>query len=162
MNQDYFTWVPFYSEFAEKLLSFAKDRSSLIEKIKAVYTAINMRLPKLEKDDHIVDIDPFTVFGLFNKGITDASRIAILQGIANEFSIKAAVPQAFNGIPVLNNQKATFYYFISDRKDDDTPCPQIGIGGVAKSVLRTYSCRMKFCVQRGLGALPPTSRRQEM
>ena len=86
MNQDYFTWVPFYSEFAEKLLSFAKDRSSLIEKIKAVYTAINMRLPKLEKDDHIVDIDPFTVFGLFNKGITDASRIAILQGIANEFS----------------------------------------------------------------------------
>ena len=119
MNQDYFTWVPFYSEFAEKLLSFAKDRSSLIEKIKAVYTAINMRLPKLEKDDHIVDIDPFTVFGLFNKGITDASRIAILQGIANEFSIKAAVPQAFNGIPVLNNQKATFYYFISDRKDDD-------------------------------------------
>ena len=103
MNQDYFTWVPFYSEFAEKLLSFAKDRSSLIEKIKAVYTAINMRLPKLEKDDHIVDIDPFTVFGLFNKGITDASRIAILQGIANEFSIKAAVPQAFNGIPVLNN-----------------------------------------------------------
>ena len=108
MNQDYFTWVPFYSEFAEKLLSFAKDRSSLIEKIKAVYTAINMRLPKLEKDDHIVDIDPFTVFGLFNKGITDASRIAILQGIANEFSIKAAVPQAFNGIPVLNNQKPPF------------------------------------------------------
>lgn len=88
MNKDYFVWVAFYSEFAEKLLSYVKDRKTLIEKIKAVYTAIDMRLPKLEKDNHIVDIDPFTVFGLFNKGITDANRITILRGIAKEFSIK--------------------------------------------------------------------------
>lgn len=39
-----------------------------------------------------------------------------------------------------------------------TPCPQTGIGGVAKSVRRTRSCRIKFCVQRGLGALPSTSK----
>ncbi|MBD9032339.1 MAG: hypothetical protein EGR19_09110 [Dialister sp.] len=31
-----------------------------------------------------------------------------------------------------------------------------------QSVRRTRSHRMKFCVQRGLGALPSTSRRQEM
>lgn len=119
MNKEYLTWVAFYSEFAEKLLPYMEDRKTLIEKIKAVYAAIDMRLPKLEKDNNIVDIDPFTIFGLFNKGITDANRIAILKGISQEFSVKAPVPTSFNGIPVLNNQKATYYSFISDRKDDD-------------------------------------------
>ena len=119
MNKEYLTWVAFYSEFAEKLLPYMEDRKTLIEKIKAVYAAIDMRLPKLEKDNNIVDIDPFTIFGLFNKGITDAKRIAILKGISQEFSVKAPVPTSFNGIPVLNNQKATYYSFISDRKDDD-------------------------------------------
>jgi 5-methylcytosine-specific restriction protein B len=119
VNKEYLTWVAFYSEFAEKLLPYMEDRKTLIEKIKAVYAAIDMRLPKLEKDNNIVDIDPFTIFGLFNKGITDANRIAILKGISQEFSVKAPVPTSFNGIPVLNNQKATYYSFISDRKDDD-------------------------------------------
>ena len=108
MNREDFVWVAFYTEFAEKLLPYVNNRPALIEKIKAVYTAIPMRLPKLERDNHPVDIDPFTIFGLFNKGLTDANRIAILKGIAREFSVQALVPQSFQGIPVLNNQKATF------------------------------------------------------
>lgn len=110
MNKDYLTWIKFYTEFAEKLLPYMKDRQTLIEKIKAVYTAIDMRLPKLEKDNNIIDIDPFTIFGLFNKGITNTNRITILHGIAKEFSINAPVPESFDGIPVLNNQRATYYF----------------------------------------------------
>ena len=60
-------WVDFYMELADKLLSFKDDRKTLIEKVKAVYEKIGFRLPKLERDNNIVDIDPFTVFGLFNK-----------------------------------------------------------------------------------------------
>ena len=119
VNKDYLTWVAFYSEFAGKLLPYANDRKTLIEKVKAAYTANKMPLPTLEKDNDIIDIDPFTVFGLFNKGITDANRITILQGFAKEFSVNAPVPESFNGVPVLNNQKATFYSFIGDRKDND-------------------------------------------
>ena len=119
VNKEYLTWVAFYTEFAEKLLLYAKDRKTLIEKIKNVYMAIGMRLPKLEKDNNIIDIDPFTVFGLFNKGITNANRIVILRGIAEEFSVNAPVPESFEGIPLLNNQKATFYFFIGERQDDD-------------------------------------------
>ena len=119
VNKEYLTWVAFYTEFAEELLPYAKDRKTLIEKIKNVYTAIGMRLPKLEKDNNIIDIDPFTVFGLFNKGITNANRIVILRGIAEEFSVNAPVPESFEGIPLLNNQKATFYFFIGERQDDD-------------------------------------------
>ena len=114
-----FEWIDFYSEFAGKLLKFKGDRSSLIEKIKAVYSAIDMKLPKLESGDEIIDIDPFTVFGLFNKGITDANRIAIVGSIANIFGVIANVPKDFRGIPVLNNLKATFYGFKDSRGADD-------------------------------------------
>lgn len=114
-----FEWINFYLEFATKLLSFKNDRKSLISKINAVYAAIDMKVPKLESGDEIIDIDPFTIFGLFNKGITDANRIAIIGSIAKEFGIEAKVPDNFDGIPVINNLKATFYGFKDDRKDDD-------------------------------------------
>lgn len=119
MNKDYLDWVAFYMEFAKKLLPYANDRQTLIKKIKAVYAAVDMKLPKLEKDNNIIDIDPFTVFGLFNKGITNDNRIIILNGFAKEFSVKASVPNKFDGIPVLNPLKSTFYAFIGDRNDGD-------------------------------------------
>lgn len=114
-----FEWIDFYSEVATKLLLFKNDRKALIERINDVYTAINMQVPKLESGGDIIDIDPFTIFGLFNKGITNSNRIAIIRSIANVFGIEAKVPNNFDGIPVLNNLKATFYAFKEDRKADD-------------------------------------------
>ena len=114
-----FEWIDFYSEFATKLLLFKNDRKALIERINDVYTAINMQVPKLESGGDIIDIDPFTIFGLFNKGITNSNRIAIIRSISNVFGIEAKVPNNFDGIPVLNNLKATFYAFKEDRKADD-------------------------------------------
>lgn len=112
-------WIGFYMELADKLLLYKNDRKTLIEKVKTVYSSINMHLPKLEKDNNLIDIDPFTIFGLFNKGITNANRISILQGFAQEFSIEAPVPNSFDGIPVLNNMAATFYHFIGNRQEND-------------------------------------------
>ena len=114
-----YDWINFYTEFATKLLPFKTDRKALIQKIYAVYDIAEMSVPKLESGDEIIDIDPFTIFGTFNKGITNANRIAILNGIASEFRISATVPGNFDGIPVLNNLKATFYGFKDDRKADD-------------------------------------------
>ena len=114
-----YDWIDFYTEFATKLLHFKTDRKTLIQKIYAVYDATGISVPKLESGDEIIDIDPFTIFGTFNKGITNANRIAILNGIASEFEISATVPSNFDGIPVLNNLKATFYGFKDDRKAND-------------------------------------------
>ena len=76
-----FDWIPFYEEFADKLLAYKDNRQELIEKIKHVYEITKIKLPTLERnengDNEIVDIDPFTTFGLFNKGITDANRVKI-------------------------------------------------------------------------------------
>lgn len=114
-----FDWVDFYKEFAGILLSYKNNRPELIAKIRQIYEMTGLNLPTLEKDNQIVDIDPFTVFGLFNKKLTDANRLAILQAIADLFHVKTAVPTAFDSIPVLNPQNATFYYFAGERADGD-------------------------------------------
>jgi len=114
-----FDWVDFYKELSGKLLQYKDNREELIEKVRKIYEITGINLPTLEKDNQIIDIDPFTFFGLFNKKLTDANRLSILKAIAELFDVKAPVPTAFDSIPVLNPQNATFYYFIPDRGDDD-------------------------------------------
>ena len=118
-----FDWIPFYEEFADKLLAYEDNRQELIEKIKHVYEITRIKLPTLERnengDNEIVDIDPFTTFGLFNKGITDANRVKICTAIKNLFEVSSPVPTYFDGIPVLNNQMATFYWFGNGRGEHD-------------------------------------------
>ena len=118
-----FDWIPFYEEFADKLLAYKDNRQELIEMIKHVYEITRIKLPTLERnengDNEIVDIDPFTTFGLFNKGITDANRVKICTAIKNLFEVSSPVPTYFDGIPVLNNQMATFYWFGNGRGEHD-------------------------------------------
>ncbi|MBQ8616099.1 MAG: AAA family ATPase [Clostridia bacterium] len=68
----------------------------------------------MERDKPMDDIDPFSVFGSFNKGISNERRIRILTAIAKEFGIKETVPSDFDGIPVLNNLKSFFFAFKDD------------------------------------------------
>ncbi|MCD8148678.1 MAG: hypothetical protein LUE92_03735 [Clostridiales bacterium] len=119
MADNKYQWIDFYMELATNLLAYREDRPALIKKIKQVYINIGLKLPKLESDNNPTDMDPFSVFGLFNKGISNANRILIIKGIADEFSITAAIPDTFEGIPVLNNLKATFYWFKEDRGEHD-------------------------------------------
>ena len=49
-----FEWTSFYSEFATKLLEFKDNRAELIADIQSAYSAINMKLPKLESEDSII------------------------------------------------------------------------------------------------------------
>lgn len=118
-EQNQFDWVDFYKEFASKLLDYKDRRDELVEKVKAIYTMTGMNMPTLEKDNNLIDIDPFTVFGLFNKKLKDDNRIKILTAIAELFDVKTAVPTSFDSLPVLNPQNATFYYFIGERGKSD-------------------------------------------
>lgn len=115
-----FVWVDFYKEFAGKLLAYKNNREELVEKVKAIYAEAGINMPTLERDNELVDIDPFTVFGLFNKSsMREANRIKIITAVRKIFDVVTAVPDSFDSIPVLNNQNATFYYFIDSRGDED-------------------------------------------
>ncbi len=116
MEEKRFTWIDFYMEFADRLLEYRTNRSRLIEKISNAYASIGMKLPRLESEDKLLDIDPYTVFGLFNKGITEANRKKIIGALAEEFEIHASQPNDFDGLPVLNNLNATFYAFTGDSR----------------------------------------------
>ena len=115
-----FEWVGFYNEFADKLLTYKNNREELVAKVRDIYDETGINLPKLEKDNQIVDIDPFTVFGLFNKNsMLEANRVKIITAVKKIFGVVTEVPTVFDSIPVLNNQNATFYYFIDSRGDED-------------------------------------------
>lgn len=115
-----FDWVAFYKELAKKLRPYKQDRQALIAKVREIYTSTGINLPTLERDNKIVDIDPFTVFGLFNKSsMRSENKEKILSAIARLFEISSPVPSSFDSIPLLNNQNATFYYFVGDRDDGD-------------------------------------------
>ena len=116
-----FTWIPFYKEFAEKLLQFQTDRKKLL---KLIY---NNRATLLAdylhdeggKDDLFTDIDPFTTFGIFNRGVKKENRIRSAELFKELLNMSANVPSDFVGIPVLNNQKSHFFGFKKDREDND-------------------------------------------
>ncbi|MDY5212073.1 AAA family ATPase [Intestinibacter sp.] len=119
MNEATFNWSGIYEEFATKLLEYKNDRKSLIGKLQNIYEEIGMKLPKMESDGKVLDIDPFTVFGLFNKGITINNRKRILVGIAKQFNLKNEAPSSFDGIPLVNNLSAAFFNFVEERGEND-------------------------------------------
>ena len=116
-----FTWVPYYKEFAEKLLQYQEDRASLC---RLIYDhedelLINYLHDEGGKDDRFTDIDPFTTFGLFNRGISMKNRVSSAALFKRLLNISADVPSDFDGVPLLNNQKSHFFGFRPDRKPDD-------------------------------------------
>jgi 5-methylcytosine-specific restriction protein B len=91
-----YDWVDFYKEFAQILLTYKGNRQELISKVKKIYENTGITMPTLEKDNKIVDIDPFTVFGLFNKSsMKEENRIKIISAIAELFGVAAKIPSAF-------------------------------------------------------------------
>ena len=119
MEKNQYDWVDFYREFVSILLEYKNRRNELIEKVVAIFDMTGISMPTLERDNELVDIDPFTVFGLFNKKLTDENRVKILTAIAELFGVKTAVPTSFDSLPVLNPQNATFYYFVDQRGAED-------------------------------------------
>ena len=115
-----FQWTSFYMELASALLKYKNNRSELIGILKTIFSDAEMNFPFKEKGKEVYeDICPFTVFGSFNKGITNANRIALLEQFAKQFSIKAAVPTEVDGIPVVMNLSAWFFAYKENRGEHD-------------------------------------------
>lgn len=119
MNQT-FQWVDFYTELASALLPYKNKRPKLLEILKEIFQDAGLKYPFREKGEYdYEDIDPFTIFASFNKTIKEASRIALLEGFAKRFLIKAPVPKSFQGIPVVMNLNAWFFAYKGGRGEDD-------------------------------------------
>ena len=98
-----FTWIPFYEEFATKILDYKDRRDVLLKKMEEVFNDITLKYPYVYREEKITDIDTIGIFGCFNRGISDENRVAILVKLKSVFNIESIVPEDFNGIPVFNN-----------------------------------------------------------
>ena len=104
-----FTWIPFYTEMAEKLLEYKGNRKELV---KIVY-GMNRQFVNYIKDDagnDYPDIDPFSVFAIFNRKITDERRKDICQYFKNVLQLDSDIPEDFDSIPVMNPQLSVFVW----------------------------------------------------
>ncbi|MDD5792435.1 MAG: AAA family ATPase [Erysipelotrichaceae bacterium] len=103
------TWIPFYMEMAEKLLDFKKDRKPLLD---IVYSLDKKFVGYIKTDEggQVNDIDPFTVFSIFNRGITHNHRFKLCRYFKEKLTIEAEIPADFDGVPVVNNMMATFFW----------------------------------------------------
>ena len=115
-----YTWIPFYKELAEKLLQFRNDRQPLIDWI---YSNIKSEYIKHLKDApdgrRVADVDPFTVYAIFNRGISHDKRVEICQKFKDYLNVSAPVPKDFDGIPVMNTQQSNFMAFANKREEGD-------------------------------------------
>lgn len=114
------TWVSYYKELADKLTDYQNKRYELIEIVKEVYKKTGIKFPTLASDNVLMDIDPFTIFALFNKTfMRETNKVKILTELASKLDIESKIPLVFDSIPTVNNLNATYYNFKDYGKDND-------------------------------------------
>lgn len=103
-----FTWIPFYTELAKKLLEYKSNRSDLV---KIVYELDEKYVNFINNHDksQVFDIDFFSFFSIFNRGLTNENRKIICAFLKNKLKLSAEIPSDFDSIPLVDNRKSTFY-----------------------------------------------------
>ena len=109
-----FFWTDFYQAVADGLIAYQENRYELTRFIK--------KLPERSGLKHVRnldDIDPFTVMGLFNLGLTPENTKAIAQEFSDFLNIGETVPDSFEGllVPTLDPRNPVFF----DRKKAQNP-----------------------------------------
>lgn len=98
-NQN-FSWIPFYMEMADKLLAFKNNRKALVD---IIYSLDSQYVSYIHTNDggHYPDIDPFTFFGIFNRGNSFEKRKKIAVFFKERLGVKTEVPENYEGIPIV-------------------------------------------------------------
>lgn len=98
-NQN-FSWIPFYMEMADKLLAFKNNRKALVD---IMYSLDSQYVSYIHTNDggRYPDIDPFTFFGIFNRGNSFEKRKKIAAFFKERLGVKAEVPENYDGIPIV-------------------------------------------------------------
>ena len=119
-----FGWTKFYEAIADKLLVYRNDRAPLVARIREIAQRVE-GVGNLAGDKYadggagfVRDICPFTTMGLFNRGLKDANRRAIAAELASFLGVDEPVPESFEAVPLLNNQKSWYFPYEIERASD--------------------------------------------
>ncbi len=122
-DMDQFTWIPIYKEIAPKLLEY-KDKQDNLLRILATLKKENLPIIGLKDRDNtgevpLTEIDPFTFYANWNRGITDENRKEILKRLKDIFNLTSDLPEDFSGIPVVPLTSSWFFGWKKDRNPND-------------------------------------------
>lgn len=116
-----FTWVPLYEELAQALLRYKEDRTELVEWIyedlgKVTRSDGQSLVAYLKQKDgsRIIDIDPFSVFAIFNRNTSWGNRTELLNHFKKKLGLNLDIPTDFNGIPTVDARRSFFFSWKSD------------------------------------------------
>lgn len=116
-----FTWVPLYEELAQALLRYKEDRTELVEWIygdlgKVTRSDGQSLVAYLKQKDgsRIIDIDPFSVFAIFNRNTSWGNRTELLNHFKKKLGLTLDIPTDFNGIPTVDARRSFFFSWKSD------------------------------------------------
>lgn len=116
-----FTWVPLYEELAQALLRYKEDRTELVEWIYEDLSKVTradgqslVAYLKQKDGSRIFDIDPFSVFAIFNRSTSWDNRTELLTHFKKKFRLTSTIPSDFNGIPTVDARRSFFFSWKSD------------------------------------------------
>lgn len=116
-----FTWVPLYEELAQALLRYKEDRTELVEwiyedlgKVTRADGQSLVAYLKQKEGSKIIDIDPFSVFAIFNRSTSWENRAELLTHFKKKFRLTSTIPSDFNGIPTVDARRSFFFSWKSD------------------------------------------------
>ena len=77
-----------------------------------------MNYIKEQDGSPVKDIDPFSVFAIFNRNTTHLKRMEFLSLFKKHFEIEAEVPTDFDGVPTVDSRRSFFFQWEFDRKHE--------------------------------------------
>ncbi len=124
VDKNQFGWTKFYEAIATALCGYKDRRSELLKGLHKIASEVGGVSHLNDKFDNgrigpTEDICPFTTMGIFNRGLGWENRKKVAGRLAEFLGVKEPVPEGFDAIPILNNQKSWFYSYAKDRKDTD-------------------------------------------
>ena len=63
------------------------------------------------------EIDPFTFFANFNRGITESNKSRMWEITKSDLKLSSPTPSDYAGLPLYNNQKARLFWHAPWRKE---------------------------------------------
>ena len=108
-----FSWIPFYSELAKALLAYKNNRKPLVDFVYSELSKVGGKslvdYIHMEDGSKVKDIDPFSLFAIFNRKLRPENKNGFLQKFKDRFGLKSDIPKDFDGIPTVNSQRAFFF-----------------------------------------------------
>lgn len=107
-NDNLFTWIPFYEEFADILLGYRDRQRDLIKFLR------DKRREKLivsPLPEGLTEIDPFSFYGAFNRNpVTFSNRRDVIKAVKERFEVGAAIPTDFSSIPSVPTKGGSLFF----------------------------------------------------